>query len=132
MAAWLLKTEPADFSWEDLYREKEAVWDGVKAPAALKNMRQMKPGDRVLIYHTGHERRMVGIAEITTYPYAIPPNNEWVFKILAKETLPQAVTLAQIKASGMFADWDLVRLPRLSVVPVSDAQWDLIMKWATE
>lgn len=132
MAFWLLKTEPDEFSWEDLSRDKEAVWDGVKAPAAIKNIRLMQPGDLAFIYHTGKERRIVGIAEITSYPYTDPMNKALVFKIVPKQKLPEGVTLAEIKVSGMFTDWDLVRLPRLSVMPVSEAQWDLVIKWTAE
>ena len=132
MALWLLKTEPDEFSWEDLSWDKEAVWDGVKAPAAIRNIRRMQPGDLAFIYHTGKERRIVGIAEITSFPYANPQNKELKFKIVPKQKLTNGVTLAKIKESGMFAEWDLVRLPRLSVVPVSEAQWDLIIKWAAE
>ncbi|MEQ8236493.1 MAG: EVE domain-containing protein [Syntrophomonadaceae bacterium] len=132
MAFWLLKTEPDEFSWEDLSRDKEAVWDGVKAPAAIKNIRRMQPGDLAFIYHTGKERRIVGIGEITSLPYADPLNKELVFKIIPRQELPNGVTLANIKKSGMFAEWDLVRLPRLSVMPVSEAQWDLVIKWAAE
>jgi len=132
MAFWLLKTEPEEYSWEDLSRDKEAVWDGVKAPAAIGNIRRMQPGDLAFIYHTGKERRIVGIGEITTLPYTDPQNNGLEFKIVPKQKLPNAITLAKIKESGMFAEWELVRLPRLSVMPVSEAQWESIVRWAAE
>lgn len=127
---WLLKTEPEDYSWNDLIQEKEAVWDGVKAPAAIKNMKLMKPGDLAFIYHTGKERRIVGIAEVSTFPYINPDNGGVEFKIKPVKELTAAVTLKRIKESGLFQDWDLVRLPRLSVMPVSKQQWDLIIHWA--
>lgn len=126
---WLLKTEPNDYSWTDLCREKEAVWDGVKAPAAIKNIKEMKPGDLAFIYHTGKERTIIGIAKIVSSPYLNPETNELVFKLAPVEKLPKDVTLKQIKESGMFADWDLVRLPRLSVMPVNQKQWENIIKW---
>lgn len=129
ISRWLLKTEPDDYSWADLSRESEGVWDGVKAAPAIKNMKQMKPGDLVFIYHTGQERRIVGIAEVTSFPYS-DPANEALVKIAAREELPHAVTLKMIKESGLYGDWDLVRLPRLSVVPVSDAQWQQVLRWA--
>ncbi len=126
---WLLKTEPDEYSWNDLLREKEAVWDGVKAPAALNNIKKMKPGDFAFIYHTGKERSIVGIGRITSLPYFKPQDKGrgLVFKIAPVEKLAQAVTLRQIKDSGRFPDWDLVRLPRLSVVPVNHRQWQYIM-----
>lgn len=126
---WLLKTEPNDYSWTDLCREKEAIWDGVKAPAAIKNIKEMKPGDLAFIYHTGKERAIIGIAKIVSSPYLNPETNELVFKLAPVEKLPKDVTLKQIKESGMFADWDLVRLPRLSVMPVNQKQWENIIKW---
>lgn len=126
---WLLKTEPNDYSWTDLCREKEAIWDGVKAPAAIKNIKEMKPGDLAFIYHTGKERAIIGIAKIVSSPYLNPETNELVFKLAPVEKLPKDVTLKQIKESGMFADWDLVRLPRLSVMPVNQNQWESIIKW---
>ena len=124
---WLLKTEPNDYSWADLCQEKEAVWDGVKAPAAIKNIKEMKPGDLAFIYHTGKERAIIGIAKIVSSPYLNPETNELVFKLAPVEKLPKDVTLKQIKESGMFADWDLVRLPRLSVMPVTHQQWFYIL-----
>lgn len=126
---WLLKTEPNDYSWTDLCREKEAIWDGVKAPAAIKNIKEMKPGDLAFIYHTGKERAIIGIAKIVSSPYLNPETNELVFKLTPVEKLPKDVTLKQIKESGLFADWDLVRLPRLSVMPVNQKQWENIIKW---
>lgn len=126
---WLLKTEPDDYSWNDLLQEKEAVWDGVKAPAAIKNIKQMKVGDLVFIYHTGKGRRIVGIAEVTSLPYLNPDNGGLEFKIKPVKELLEKVTLKQIKESGFFQDWDLVRLPRLSVMPVNKQQWDLIIDW---
>jgi len=127
---WLLKTEPEQYSWSDLTNENEAIWDGVKAPAAIKNIKQMKPGDLTFIYHTGKERAIIGIAEIRSSPFNNPDNQELVFKITAVKKLPQVVTLKHIKESGMFPNWDLVRLPRLSVLPVSPEQWETVLDWS--
>jgi predicted RNA-binding protein with PUA-like domain len=132
MAFWLLKTEPGEYSWTDLEREQATVWDGVRAAPALKNMRAMQPGDRAFIYHTGQERAIVGIAEITSSPYHDPDTDGLVFKIAPRQRLRRAVTLSQVKANGRFADWDLVRLPRLSVVPVSGDQWEWVLGMAKE
>lgn len=125
---WLLKTEANEFSWNDLVEEKESLWDGVKARAAIKNIKQMKAGDLAFIYHTGKERSIIGVAKILDNPSLDPVSNEWVFKISAVEKLPQTVSLKQIKESGLFKDWSLVRLPRLSVVEVSLDQWKTIKK----
>jgi len=127
---WLLKTEPEEYSWSDLAQETEAVWDGIKAASAIKNLKLMQPGDQVFIYHSGQERRIVGIAEVTSFPYSDPANAA-VIKIAAREELPQAVTLKRIKESGLHADWELVRLPRLSVVPVSGSQWEWVIEMGT-
>lgn len=131
VSGWLLKTEPDEYSWADLIRESEAVWDGIKAAPAIKNLKQMQPGDPVYIYHTGKERRIVGTAEVTSFPYVSPAGDETLIRIAARQELPQAVTLTNIKNSGLFSDWDLVRLPRLSVVPVSESQWEWVMEMGT-
>ena len=128
---WLLKTEPEEYSWQDLVEEGQSVWDGVRAPAALKNLRCMKRDDSVFIYHTGRERAIVGIARVIAEAYPDPSVNDdrfVVIKIAPVEQLNNAVSLKQIKESEFFPDWDLIRLPRLSVVPVSKEQWDFIVK----
>lgn len=130
MSYWLLKTEPEEYSWTDLIRENETVWDGVRAPAAVKNIQQLKPGDLAFIYHTGPERAVVGTARIATGPMWNGNRREWVFRVAAVEKLSRPVTLQEIKNSGRFSDWDLVRLPRLSVVPVNREQWEAVMDWS--
>ncbi len=130
MAYWLLKTEPDDYSWNDLIGEKEAIWDGVKAPAAIKNIKKIELGDLTFIYHTGKERAVIGVAQITSHPYYDEQHKEWRFKVTPTEKLLNPVTLKQIKESGKFPDWELVRLPRLSVVPVSLWQWESIINFA--
>lgn len=130
MAYWLLKSEPQDYSWADLEQAKRAVWDGVKNALALKYLRTMQPTDEVLFYHTGKERRIVGVAEILTLPYPDPALNDpkrVVVDIRAVRSLPRPVTLEQVKQSGSFPDFDLIRLPRLSVVPVSAEYWQQIL-----
>ncbi|MCG6133240.1 MAG: EVE domain-containing protein [Nostoc sp. LLA-1] len=126
MAYWLLKTEPDNYSYFDLEQEGSTVWDGVNNYLALKHLRMMVPGDLALIYHTGKERQIMGIAEIVSPPYADPALNDVkrvVVDIKAIKRVSQSLTLAQIKQDGNFIDFDLLRLPRLSVVPVSEVYW---------
>jgi predicted RNA-binding protein with PUA-like domain len=135
MVYWLLKSEPQDYSWADLEQEGNAVWDGVKNPLALKYLRTMQPAEEVLIYHTGIERRIVGVAEIISWPYTDPTLDDpkrVVVDIRAVRSLPQPVTLIQIKQLNQFTDFDLIRLPRLSVVPVPAEYWQLILQLAGE
>lgn len=133
MSYWLLKTEPGEYSWQDLKNEGADSWDGVKGSGALKHMRSMKLGDRVFIYHTGKEKAIVGTASVTREAYPDPNSNDkrlLVIDLEAGSALPKPVTLAEIKQSGNFADWELVRQPRLSVMPVSKEQWSAILNWA--
>jgi predicted RNA-binding protein with PUA-like domain len=135
MAYWLLKSEPQEYSYTDLEKAGCGIWDGVKNPLALKYLRTMKLGDKVLIYHTGKERQVVGIAEIMSLPYPDPALNDprWmVVDIRAVRSLPRPVTLTQIKQDHYFTDFDLIRLPRLSVVPVSAEYWQRILQLAGE
>jgi predicted RNA-binding protein with PUA-like domain len=127
---WLLKTEPGDYSYDDLVEEGRAVWDGVRNPVAQKHMRAVEPSDEVLVYHTGKERAVVGIARVETPAYPDPAGKAdlVVFEISALESLQRPVTLAEIKASREFDDWELVRLPRLSVMPVPKQAWSRIIK----
>jgi len=133
MAYWLLKTEPQDYSYTDLEQDGHGVWDGVNNPLALKHLRTMQPQDEALIYHTGKERQVVGIAEIVTLPYPDPSLNDpkrMVVEVRAVRALPQPVTLTQLKQDSRFSDFDLIRLPRLSVVPVSAQHWQQILQLA--
>jgi len=134
MSYWLLKSEPQDYSYADLEQAQTAVWDGVKNPLALKHMRTMQPSDLALFYHTGSERRVMGIVEVITVPYPDPALNDpkrVVVDIRAVRSLPQPVSLAQIK-QGNFTGFDLIRLPRLSVVPVPTQYWQQILQLAGE
>ena len=128
---WILKTEPSSYSFDDLVREGSTVWDGVKNALALKHIRTMKSGDRVLIYHSGKEKAAVGEAKIVSSPYPDPEAGDdklSVVDIAAVERLDVPVDLKTIKADGAFADLALVRMPRLSVVPATRAQWERIRK----
>jgi predicted RNA-binding protein with PUA-like domain len=126
MPKWLLKTEPDSYSFLDLQRDKKTVWDGVTNALALKHMRTMNKGDLALIYHTGHERAAVGIAQITSKPYPDPSEDDEklvVVDLKAKKALKSPVALDVIKADKTFAGWDLLRIGRLSIVPVPQAMW---------
>jgi predicted RNA-binding protein with PUA-like domain len=123
---WLVKTEPAAYGWAELEKEGGTRWDGVTNPAALRNLRAMQAGDRVVIYHTGNERAAVGLAEVTRAAYPDPKRgNPRLVVVDLKPVAPFArhVTLAEIKALAVFADSPLVRQGRLSVVPLTAAQW---------
>lgn len=130
MSYWLLKTEPTTYSYADLERDKKAVWDGVSNPVALKNIRAMSKGDLAFVYQTGDEKAIVGIAEITSGPYPDPKQNDErlaVVELKPKKKLKNPVTLAAVKARKEFAPWELVRVPRLSVMPVSPEQWKKLL-----
>ena len=118
---YLLKTEPTEYSFADLQRERETIWDGVSNPVALKHLREMKPDDRLIIYETGDHKSAVGTASVISVD-AVDPRNPRV-KIKAGRALAQATSLAEIKANSLFADSPLVRQGRLSVVPLSKAQY---------
>ncbi|HYD48919.1 MAG TPA: EVE domain-containing protein [Terriglobales bacterium] len=126
---WLLKTEPSCYSLAQLRQEKRAVWDGVRNAVALKHLRSIEKGDLCFIYHTGDEKAVVGIAKAVSDAYADPNDGDpkaAVVDLAFVGALPRPVPLAAIKAYQPFADWELVRLPRLSVLPVSLAQWEQI------
>ena len=131
MRHWILKTEPSTYSFDDLAKERNAVWDGVKNPVALKHMKQMQPGDQILVYHTGDDREIVGRAEVTSAAYPDPKAkdaNVVAVNLRAGERLAKPVTLAQIKADPYFMDLGLVRMGRLSVVPATAEQFDKLLE----
>jgi len=131
MAYWLLKTEPGCYSFDDLEKDKKTVWDGVTNNLALKYLRQIRKGDLAIIYHTGDEKAAVGIAEVTADPYVDPKQNDpklAVVDLKPKGRLSKPVSLAEIKTDRAFQDFLLVKMSRLSVMPVTDAQWKLICK----
>jgi len=128
---WIVKTEPSTYSYDDLASQKTAVWDGVKNNLALKHLREMKPGDQVLVYHTGDEKAVVGVAEVVSLPYADPKQKDpklTVVDLRAEGRLPRAVSLAEIKKDRAFADLALVRMGRLSVMPASADQFKRLLK----
>ncbi len=130
---WLLKTEPSDYSYADLSRDGKTVWDGVSNNLALKHLRNMKAGDLAFLYHTGKERALVGIADVISDPYPDPKKNDpklAVVDVKAREQLPQSVSLADVKADSEFSDFLLVRLSRLSVMPVTPSQWNRLLAMA--
>ncbi|MFY9661297.1 MAG: EVE domain-containing protein [Terriglobales bacterium] len=118
---YLLKTEPTVYSFANLERDKTTVWDGVTNPAAVKHLREMKPGERLIIYHTGDEKSAVGTASVVTVDASDPRVPQ--VKIKAGKPIAKPKTLAEIKAHKLFADSPLVRQGRLSVVPLTSAQF---------
>jgi predicted RNA-binding protein with PUA-like domain len=123
---WLFKTEPGEYSFSDLEREKKTVWDGVANNLALKNLREVRLGDEILIYHSGDEKAIVGVAEAISDAHPDPLQDDEklaVVKIKPKRRLSRPLTLSEIKTIEGLRDFDLLRLPRLSVMPVTDAQW---------
>jgi predicted RNA-binding protein with PUA-like domain len=121
---YLLKTEPTVYSFADLQRENTTIWDGVTNPAAVKHLREMKPGEKLVIYHTGDEKSTVGTATVVSVDASDPKNPQ--VKIKAGKPLAKPVTLAEVKANKLFADSPLVRQGRLSVVPLTDAQYKFV------
>jgi predicted RNA-binding protein with PUA-like domain len=122
---YLLKTEPTVYSFANLEREKTTIWDGVTNPAAVKHLREMKAGERLVIYHTGDEKSAVGTASVVSVDASDPKTP--LVRIKVGKAVDKPKTLAEIKALKLFADSPLVRQGRLSVVPMSDAQY----KWLT-
>lgn len=132
---WLLKTEPDHYSYADLERDGTTVWDGVGNNTALMHIRTMQPGDLALIYHTGDQRQAVGLAEIISAPYPDPLAGDPKLAVVDLRPLRRLrlpVTLTAVKADPEFADFALVRQGRLSVVPVTDAQWARLLQMAGE
>jgi predicted RNA-binding protein with PUA-like domain len=125
---WLLKTEPGSYGFADLERDKRTRWDGVRNPFAQRNLMAMKEGDEVVVYHTGDEKRAVGLARVVKSAYPDPKDPALVAVDLeVGRALSRPVTLAEMKKSPTFADSPLVRQGRLSVVPLTKAQWKEIV-----
>jgi predicted RNA-binding protein with PUA-like domain len=120
-ACYLLKTEPSEYSFADLQRDKSTVWDGVHNPVALRNLSQMTPGTRLIIYETGDHKSAVGTATVLSVDVSNPKNP--AVKLKAGEPLAKTISLSQIKSNKLFADSPLVRQGRLSVVPLTEAQY---------
>lgn len=131
MAYWLFKQEPSTYNYSQLEKDGRTVWDGVANNLALKYLRTVKRGDRAIFYHTGDEKQAVGIMEIVSDPYTDPKDKSLVVvDVKPAGRLAKPVTLAQIKADPAFAEWELVRISRLSVMPVPQKLWDRLMKMA--
>lgn len=131
MAYWLVKSEPAVYSWDTFVQEKETCWSGVRNYAARLNLRAMKKGDEVLFYHSNEGMEIVGIAKVSkeAYPDPTTEDERWVaVDIKAFKKLKNPVTLAQLKQDARFANMDLIRLGRLSVQTVKPVEWELLMK----
>jgi predicted RNA-binding protein with PUA-like domain len=130
---WLFKTEPSAYSFDQLVRDRRTVWDGVKNALALRNLREVAKGDEVLVYHTGDEKAAVGIASVVRGAFPDPNAKDprlVVVELSADRPLAQPVALAAMRANRALAGFDLLRLPRLSVMPVSAAQWSEILRMA--
>ena len=124
---WLVKEEPENYSYSQFQSDRSTVWAGVRNPVAQRHLREMKKGDRVFFYHTGKEKAVIGTATVAKTSYPDPrDNNLVVVELAAGKALKRPVTLAEIKADKRFNDMPLVRIPRLSVQPVTDEQWDMI------
>ncbi|MSR65065.1 MAG: EVE domain-containing protein [Verrucomicrobiae bacterium] len=131
MNYWVLKTEPSEFSYANLEEKKKAVWDGITNPLALKYIRSMGKGDLAFIYHTGDEKQITGIARITSGAYPDPRDDTGklsVVDLAPLQRLKKPITLTSLKAKRDFADWELVRIGRLSVVPVDEERWKKLKK----
>jgi predicted RNA-binding protein with PUA-like domain len=128
---WLVKEEPSNYAFAAFQRDGRTVWSGVKNPAAQKHLRAMQPGDRVFYYHTGDEKAIVGTARVASAPYPDPASADGslvVVDLTPEAALPTPVTLKAVKADPRFADFPLTRVPRLSVMPVTDAQWTMLVE----
>jgi len=126
MAYWLFKEEPDHYSFEQLLRDKRTVWAGVENNLALKHLRSVQKGDHVFYYHTGKEKAVVGVMEVVKDPYRDPKRDDDRFVVVDVKPvrrLDRPVSLAEIKSNPRFADFALVRISRLSIMPVTDEQW---------
>jgi predicted RNA-binding protein with PUA-like domain len=126
---WLFKEEPTHYSYDDLVRDGRTSWTGVRNPVAQKYLRSVKKGDRIFFYHTGDEKAVIGVAKAAAEAYPDPADKDGKFyavDVVPVRKLKQPVTLAAIKADKSFATFPLTRIPRLSVMPVTDDEWDRI------
>jgi predicted RNA-binding protein with PUA-like domain len=131
---WLFKEEPTHYSYDDLARDGKTSWSGVKNPLAQKHLRSVKKGDRVFYYHTGEEKSVVAIAKAASDAYPDPKDRSGklaTVDVVPVRKLARPVTLAEIKARAVFKDFPLVRISRLSVMPVTEKEWSEIEKLST-
>ena len=131
MARWLMKSEPESYGWDDLVRDKGTEWDGVRNNAARLHLKAMKKGDEAFFYHSMSDKAVVGIMRITREAQPDPKDNYWMsVRVEPVEPLARPVTLAEIKAEPRLAKMELIRQSRLSVAPVRDDEWAVILKMA--
>ena len=131
MGQWLVKEEPEHYSYDQLVRDRKTVWAGVRNPLAQKHLRTIRKGDRIFYYHTGKEKAVVAIAKALGDAYPDPSDSDgklFVVDVAPEQKLPRPVTLSEIKADGSFESFPLVRMSRLSVMPVTNAEWARIEK----
>jgi predicted RNA-binding protein with PUA-like domain len=132
---WLFKEEPSHYSYDDLVRDGKTSWTGVRNPVAQKHLRSVSNGDRIFFYHTGNEKAVIGIARAAAAAYPDPADNSgklYAVDVVPVKKLAHPVTLAAVKADKSFASFALTRIPRLSVMPVTDDQWDRIVAMSAE
>jgi predicted RNA-binding protein with PUA-like domain len=135
MAYWLLKTDPSEYAYDDLERDKRAVWDGVNNNLALQHLRRMRKGDLAIIYHTGNEKVAVGVAELESEPYPDPKLKDTkrvVINIKSRHRLDRPVPLGEIKSHPKLKSFELVRISRLSIMPVSEEIWKVLIEMSKE
>jgi predicted RNA-binding protein with PUA-like domain len=133
MNYWLVKTEPETYSWDSLVKEKKGTWDGVRNFQARSNMKAMEKGDKVFVYHTGDEKSIIGIAKVVKEHYPEPNDPDWVAVDLSPEKkLKKSISLSQVKSDKRLADMVLVRASRLSVQPVKEQEFNLIVSLSEE
>ncbi|HNP94797.1 MAG TPA: EVE domain-containing protein [Cyclobacteriaceae bacterium] len=129
MNYWLMKTEPGTYSWDDLVKDKKTIWDGVRNFQARSNIKAMKKGDTIFIYHSGEGKEIVGLAKVSKEHFPDPKDKDWsVVEISADKKLKRPVTLAEVKATKKLSDMVLVRSSRLSVQPVKKEEFDLVIQ----
>jgi predicted RNA-binding protein with PUA-like domain len=132
---WLVKEEPTHYGFDELVKDRKAVWSGVRNALAQRHLRDIKKGDRIFYYHTGDEKAVVGTAKALSGPYPDPEDTSGKYvaiDLAPVKRLPRPVTLAEIKADAAFKDFPLVRISRLSVMPVTDAEWTRIERLASK
>jgi predicted RNA-binding protein with PUA-like domain len=135
MGQWLVKEEPEHYAYDQLEKDRKTVWAGVRNPLAQKHLRSIRKGDRIFYYHTGKEKAVVGVARAIGDAYPDPADaggKAFVVDVAPEKKLRRPVTLAEIKADRAFADFPLVRMSRLSVMPVTDSEWSRIEKMSRD
>lgn len=130
MAYWLFKEEPTHYSFDNLLRDGKTIWSGIANPVALKHLRQVKMGDSIFYYHTGKEKAIVGVMTAAADAVEDPSTRDVSVAVTPVERLSRPVPLSEIKADPAFADWELTRISRLSIMPVSAARWKRVLALA--